>query len=212
MFWGSFTTYQLRSGYARVICMYISASKRWICFIKEITTTLLLFSNLIGSTIAICNLKPRKKSVEHLKYCENLSAGYPPAKACIYSFLFQTTFIRSKLLRSVETRGGGSFESWVTTFTLQYQQINILNPNGDRTFTGNSDSNTIVKNDFYNPIVTSDITLLVETSSGSSTSLRWALIGCNGGKITVTICNRRLPCRIESSGPRGYESLIYVPL
>ena len=120
----------------------------------------------------------------------------PPPKACIY--YFQASFTRSKLLRSVETRGGGSLESWVTTFTLQYQQINILNSNGDRTFTGNSDSTTIVKNDFYNPIVTSDITLFVETSSGSTTSLRWALIGCNGGKITITICNRRRSCRIES--------------
>ena len=136
-------------------------------------------------------------------------ACYPPAKSCIYSFLFQATFTRSKLLRSVETRGGGSLESWVTTFTLQYQQINILNFDGDRTFTGNSDSTTIVKNDFYNPIVTSDITLFVETSSGSTTSLRWALIGCNGGKITITICNRRHSCRIESNGPRGYGLLKY---
>ena len=54
MFGGSFTTYQLRSGYAWVIYMYISASKRWIYFIKEVTTTSLLFSNLIGDDSNLC--------------------------------------------------------------------------------------------------------------------------------------------------------------
>lgn len=58
----------------------------------------------------------------------------------------------------------------------------VLNERGDLLFSGNSDEDSIVTREFFNPIFTANVKLRVESYEGEAASLRWALIGCNGGE------------------------------
>ena len=104
----------------------------------------------------------------------------------------QVDFGETRLVQSVGTQGrhdndNPRLDQWVTSYKFSHSDDGssfsyvLDSTGGDRVFTGNTDRETVVINDFDSPITARYFRLVVHTWN-RAVALRWELYGCNNGK------------------------------
>jgi len=81
----------------------------------------------------------------------------------------------------VATQGRQDYNEWVTSYVVQFSRdgSNFINYLAGKSFAGNNDRDTVVKQDLKPPVIARYIRLLPKTWRYRWISLRMELYGCN---------------------------------